>query len=196
MPKIIDHDQRRDEIALAACRAVGRWGFDGLTVARIAREADCTTGMIAHYFDTKQDIILAALNLISERINRRLSERLAETDSDLADILTEALPIDPQRMMESTVWIGFWGQVPVDPDIRAINDLVHVEWTELIRRCVRDSWPETATWTEERLHRTCRAIQLFLNGVAASAITSAEDWPASEQVMQLKDHLARLRRAE
>ncbi|MGH8277414.1 MAG: TetR family transcriptional regulator, partial [Steroidobacteraceae bacterium] len=64
MPKIVDHDQRRDEIALVACRVVATHGFDQATIVRIAREAGYTTGMVAHYFDTKQQIIIAALRLI------------------------------------------------------------------------------------------------------------------------------------
>ena len=73
MPKIVDHEQRRDEIALVACRVVAGYGFDQATIVRIAREAGYTTGMVAHYFDTKQDIIIAALRLILRRIEERLT---------------------------------------------------------------------------------------------------------------------------
>ena len=72
MPKIVDHDKRRDEIALVACRVVAEGGFDQATIVRIAREAGYTTGMVAHYFDTKQDIIIAALRLMLRRIDERL----------------------------------------------------------------------------------------------------------------------------
>src|SRR5437870_2760635 len=68
MPKVVDHAQRRDEIALVACRVVAQHGFDGASMVRIAHEAGYTTGMLAHYFDTKQDIIIAALRLILRRI--------------------------------------------------------------------------------------------------------------------------------
>ena len=73
MPKIVDHAQRRDEIALVACRVVAAHGFDRASMVRIAREAGYTTGMLAHYFDSKQDIIIAALRLILRRIDERLS---------------------------------------------------------------------------------------------------------------------------
>src|SRR5271167_330496 len=63
MPKVVDHAQRRDEIALVACQVVARYGFQQATVARIARAAGYTTGMVAHYFESKQEIILAALPL-------------------------------------------------------------------------------------------------------------------------------------
>jgi len=194
MPKIIDHARRRDEIAFAACKAVARWGFDRLTMARIAREAGSTTGMVAHYFDTKQDIILAALRLISARLDSRLSNRMEDDDADLADILCEALPLDEPRTLETKVWIGFWGQVWSDEKIGAINLIVHEEWTELIRRCVTSGWPEVGTWPEDRRRGVFRSIQIFLNGLTASAVTSPHDWPPEDQVLYLKAHLQRLRR--
>src|SRR5271167_4737327 len=72
MPKVVDHAQRRDEIALVACQVVARYGFQQATVARIARAAGYTTGMVAHYFESKQEIILAALRLMLLRIEQRL----------------------------------------------------------------------------------------------------------------------------
>ena len=85
MPKIVDHEQRRDEIALVACRVVAEHGFDQATIVRIAREAGYTTGMVAHYFDTKQEIVIAALRLIL----RRIEERLTRPDEDVqADLLS------------------------------------------------------------------------------------------------------------
>ena len=63
VPKIVDHAKRRDEIALVACQVVAEHGFERTTVARIAAAAGYTTGMVAHYYESKQDIILAALRL-------------------------------------------------------------------------------------------------------------------------------------
>ena len=39
MPKIVDHEQRRDEIALVACRVVAEHGFDQATIVRIDRKS-------------------------------------------------------------------------------------------------------------------------------------------------------------
>src|SRR6201997_2101830 len=111
MPKIVDHEQRRDEIALVACRVVAEHGFDQATIVRIAREAGYTTGMVAHYFDTKQDIIIAALRLILRRIEERLTRPAGEAPSDLLMLLSEALPIDEHRYIECAFWTAFWGQV-------------------------------------------------------------------------------------
>src|SRR5579872_5455458 len=104
MPKIVDHEQRRDQIALVACRVVAEHGFDQATIVRIAREAGYTTGMVAHYFDTKQDIIIAALRLILRRIEERLTRQAGEARTDLITVLAEALPIDEQRYIECAFW--------------------------------------------------------------------------------------------
>src|SRR6201985_1035659 len=106
MPKIVDHDERRDQIALVACRVVAENGCDQATIVRIAREAGYTTGMVAHYYDTKQEIIIAALRLILRRIEERLTRPAAESESapDLLTVLSEALPIDEQRFIECAFW--------------------------------------------------------------------------------------------
>ncbi|MGH8267668.1 MAG: TetR/AcrR family transcriptional regulator, partial [Steroidobacteraceae bacterium] len=124
MPKIVDHDQRRDEIALVACRVVATHGFDQATIVRIAREAGYTTGMVAHYFDTKQQIIIAALRLILRRIEARLTAAAQDDDAELLALLAEALPIDPPRFTECAFWIAFWGQMSADRRLKRINGWV------------------------------------------------------------------------
>src|ERR1700733_15249204 len=108
MPKIVDHEKRRDEIALVACRVVAQVGFDQATIVRIAREAGYTTGMVTHYFDTKQDIIIAALRLILRRIEERLDPDAGGAPTDLLALLNEALPVDETRYTEGAFWIAFW----------------------------------------------------------------------------------------
>src|ERR1700740_734478 len=98
MPKIVDHAQRRDEIALVACRVVAEHGFDQASMVLIAREAGYTTGMLAHYFDTKQESSIASLRLILRRIEERLLRpAVSGAPPDLLTLLTEALPVDAHR---------------------------------------------------------------------------------------------------
>ena len=93
MPKIVDHAERRVQIAHVACEVVAAHGFDKATIARIAAAAGYTTGMIAHYYDSKQEIILAALRLMLLRIEQRLASRRA-SNGDLLSVLSEALAVD------------------------------------------------------------------------------------------------------
>src|SRR3981081_4837692 len=100
MPNIADPDHPGHQIRLVARRVVAENGFDQATIVRIAREAGYTTGMVAHYFDTKQDIIIAALRLILRRVEERLTRSSAAGQPDLLKLLTEALPLDETRYIE------------------------------------------------------------------------------------------------
>src|SRR2546421_12683627 len=163
MPKIVDHAQRRDEIALVACRVVAQHGFDGASMVRIARAAGYTTGMVAHYFDTKQQIIIAALRLILRRIEERLTRPAANAQADLLTLLAEALPIDEQRYTECAFWTAFWGQVSTDKRLKRINAWVHREYMRLFERCLAQGWPERSEeHTSELQSRSDLVCRLLL----------------------------------
>ncbi len=132
MPKVVDHAQRRDEIALVACQVVAKYGFEQATVARIARAAGYTTGMVAHYFESKQEIILAALRLMLLRIEQRLTRERHSGEANLLEVLSEALALDEQRFTECAFWMAFWGQVSADKKLRRLNIWVHREYQRLV----------------------------------------------------------------
>jgi AcrR family transcriptional regulator len=193
MPKIVDHAQRRDEIALVACKVVATHGFEQATVVRIARAAGYTTGMLAHYFDSKQQIILAALRLIMRRMEQRLTRPDQGREAGLLTVLSEALPIDAQRQQECAFWMAFWGQVSSDRRLKRINAWVHREYMRLYRRCLEQQWPEWAAWPAARRDEVLRSVVICINGLTASVVSSPSDWPAERQVRQLRLHLELLR---
>ncbi|HET7757640.1 MAG TPA: TetR family transcriptional regulator C-terminal domain-containing protein [Steroidobacteraceae bacterium] len=187
MPKIVDHEQRRDQIALVACRVVAGYGFDRATIVRIAREAGYTTGMIAHYFDTKQEIIVAALRLILRRIEERLTAAAeGESTPDLLVLLSEALPLDATRFTECAFWIAFWGQMSADTRLKRINAWMHREYLRLFERCLARAWSEWRRFNAHTREQVLRSVLTFVNGLTASAVANPGDWPPARQVAQLK----------
>jgi TetR/AcrR family transcriptional repressor of bet genes len=193
MPKIVDHAQRRDEIAHVACQVVASYGFEHATVARIARAAGYTTGMVAHYYESKQQIILAALRLILLRIEQRLTRERETHEANLLEVLSEALPIDAQRFSECAFWMAFWGQVSADKKLKRLNIWVHREYLRLFERCFAQHWSEWAAWSRPVRNQVLRSLVTFMNGLTASAVTSPRDWAAATQVEQLRLQLELLR---
>jgi TetR/AcrR family transcriptional repressor of bet genes len=194
MPKIVDHAKRRDEIALVACQVVASHGFEQTTVARIARAAGYTTGMVAHYYESKQDIILAALRLILKRIEERLTRERDAGEANLLSVLSEALPIDAQRFTECAFWLAFWGQVSADPKLKRLNAWVHREYMRLFERCFAEHWPEWRTRSPAVRDQVLRSVVTCMNGLTAGAVTSPRDWPADKQLEHLDLQLKLLRR--
>jgi AcrR family transcriptional regulator len=193
MPKIVDHTVRRDEIAQVACQVVAEYGFERATVARIARAAGYTTGMVAHYFDSKQEIILAALRLMLMRIEQRLTRERCSGEANLVSVLSEALPLDAARFTECAFWMAFWGQVSADPKLKRLNVWVHRAYSRLFARCLKERWPEWSSWPEPVREQVLGSVMTFINGLTASAVTSPRDWPAGRQTDQLRLQLTLLK---
>jgi AcrR family transcriptional regulator len=194
MPKIVDHAQRREDIALVACQVVAEHGFEQTTVARIARAAGYTTGMVAHYYESKQSIILAALRLLLVRIEARLTRERVGDEASLLDVLSEALPVDAQRFTECAFWMAFWGQVSADKQLKKLNVWVHREYMRLYARCFAEYWAEWPELPDDTRDRVLRSVATLMNGLTASAVTSPRDWPGRKQIEHLNFQLDLLRR--
>ena len=60
MPKLIDHDSRREEIAEATWRVIHAQGISGVSIRTVAAEAGISTGSVRHVFPSKTDLLVDA----------------------------------------------------------------------------------------------------------------------------------------
>jgi AcrR family transcriptional regulator len=111
MPKIVDHDARRRDIVHAASRIIGTRGLDGATVREIAREAEWSSGTLAHYFTNREDILISCLEMAHRGVRTRTEERLGGRRGleALRILLLEALPLDEERLLEAKIEVCLWG---------------------------------------------------------------------------------------
>ena len=135
MPKIVDWDARRDEILAATWRVIARDGIARATIRAIAREADCSRGILAHYFDDKADILGSALVLSHRRVVARMEARAAGLTglAALRVIMLEALPLDSERDLEAQIEISFWGRALGNPALRRLQHAEFDRFTDRLR---------------------------------------------------------------
>jgi AcrR family transcriptional regulator len=102
-------------------------------VRAIAKEADCSQGILSHYFDDKQDILASALRLSHHRVWERTEERVGATKgmAALCIVMLEALPLDEERELEACIEVSFWGRMLSDKDLGVLGQ---DEGDELWRR--------------------------------------------------------------
>ena len=136
MPKIVDWDARRDEILSATWRVIARDGLAKATIRAIAREASCSPGILAHYFDDKADILGSALVMSHRRVAARMDAGTAGVSGldALTVVMLEALPLDQRRDLEAQIEISFWGRALGTAELR---DLQHTEFDHLCARLHR-----------------------------------------------------------
>jgi len=136
LPKIVDWDARRDEILSATWRVIARDGLAKATIRAIAREASCSPGILAHYFDDKADILGSALLMSHRRVAARMDAGTAGVSGleALKVVMLKALPLDERRDLEAQIEISFWGRALGTAELR---DLQHTEFDHLCARLHR-----------------------------------------------------------
>jgi len=192
MPRIVDHDSRREEIASAACQVIAQGGIEGLKLTDVGAAAGCTTGAITHYFADKNAVLIAALDHASATLNARLEARLRRAPDDVVGFFSETLPIGRRGRDEIVVWYSFWARALSDPALMRRQRAMHRRWRAQVERCLarmesRGELPAT-TDPAERAEGLCAMI----NGIGLRASLDPREWPAARQVAQLRRYLARL----
>jgi AcrR family transcriptional regulator len=113
MPKDVDHDERRAELLEAVWRVVARDGIERATVRVIAKETGWSTGVLAHYFADKDEILVSALHLMYERIAVRWAAKLEGLSGieALHELVLDNLPLDDERELETKFLMNYWSRV-------------------------------------------------------------------------------------
>ncbi len=135
MPKVVDHELRRSELAQAALRVIGRDGLEAATTRAVAEESGWSTGVLKHYFDGKDHLLHEALREL-ERMNLERFERARRASNGRAAIGAALVGILRGGEDESRVWIAFMSRASVDRATatgmhRAIQVWV-ARWAELV----------------------------------------------------------------
>lgn len=127
MPKVVDHEQRRHEIAEAVWRIVLRDGVDRASVRAVAVESGWSVGSLRHYFQTQDDLLTFAMDLVVERVTQRVAalRPRPEPRESAEAILCEILPLDRTRRAENAVWFAFSARARVDARLRPRWEAVH-----------------------------------------------------------------------
>lgn len=133
MPKVIDGEQRRADIADAVLRLAARDGLPAVSLRSVAAESGLNIGSVRHYFDGQRDLMRFAMRSTIDRVSARLERRRAslrplseltpdEAAAQLTDFLAELLPLDAPRRAEATVLVEFLVAARVDTDL---TELAH-----------------------------------------------------------------------
>jgi len=142
MPKVVDHDVRRSEVVAATWQVIADEGLEAATIRRIAAAAGCTTGRVTHYFDSKDDVLVAALEAVheaaAERMGRHLDAAPRDGEATLRAVLLEALPLDDERRREWGVWLAFWGRASTDARLIREHERRYGSWRALLAALVAD----------------------------------------------------------
>ena len=148
MPKRVDHQERRRQIADALLRAAAARGLHATGMREVAAEAGVSLRLVQYYFGTKEELLLAAMQQLAAQFSDRVLARIqrvkeagspASPRDVIAAILTEGLPADDERRTFTIVYTAYLAlsltdpALAISPLIRNSNAVIDVIATQLHR---------------------------------------------------------------
>jgi AcrR family transcriptional regulator len=132
VPKRVDHEERRRQIADALVRTAAARGLHATGMREVAAEAGVSVRLVQYYFGTKEELLLAAMQQLAAQFSERVLARIQQAKETagassprdvIAAILTEAIPDDDERRTFTLVYTAYLALSLTDPAL-AIRPLV------------------------------------------------------------------------
>ncbi|MFF7332609.1 TetR family transcriptional regulator C-terminal domain-containing protein [Streptomyces sp. NPDC008150] len=103
----------RDDVLAAAMGMIAERGLEKLTMAALGREVGMSSGHLAYYFRSKDELLLRTLEWSEQRLGARRGRLLTRTDTSARERLAEYVELyvpeghgDPHW----TLWLEVWNR--------------------------------------------------------------------------------------
>ena len=133
-------DRRRPEILQATWQLIAERGYHAVRVADIAVVCGTSTGTIHYYFPAKQDVLSEALRYcVDQAFERQHAELQTITGAKkrLLRLIEMQLPKPGGVRSEWLIWIQFWAEAAIRPELQPLHRDFYARWHETVLRIVR-----------------------------------------------------------
>jgi len=144
VPRVVDHEARRRQIAEAVWAVIALRGLEAVSLREVASQAGVSMGMVQHYFRSKDAMLLFACEHIVERADEMAAAMTAGSDDPasprtiIRNVLTLGVPLREEERLATGVWFAFVTRAVIDEELAAL---------------IRRSWSGTHDLMVGQLHR-------------------------------------------
>jgi AcrR family transcriptional regulator len=179
VPKIVDHEARREEIAEALWRVVRQSGIQAASVRTVAAEAGWSAGAVRYYFPDQDGLLSFAMDLVTRRVTQRIEavEPKGSATAIALRYLEEALPLDADRRAEFDVWLAFIAQARSESGaggLREHVDKVHDGLRHLCESLLQSLSTAGALRDDLDLRKEAERLHALIDGLALHAAIQPE----------------------
>ncbi|MDJ0799649.1 MAG: TetR/AcrR family transcriptional regulator [Calothrix sp. MO_167.B12] len=163
---------RRLEVSEAAWRVIVRYGLDRTSMRAIAQELGCTTGVVTHHFRDKQELILFALNQVTQRLQTGMevaTEKMSGVER-LVEMLFAFLPLDNQRRDILKVWVAFLGYAIGRESLMAEHQRCAAQLREVMIQELRELQSAELIRADVEVEIEANALLALVNGVSLDSL--------------------------
>jgi AcrR family transcriptional regulator len=167
----------RQAVLEAASALIAERGYHAVRVSDIARACGTSTGTVHYWFPGKDDVLTEALRYSVQRAFERQSAELGAIDDArerLLHLLEMQLPDEDPVRREWSIWLQFWAEAVVRPELRAAHDELYSRWRDAVRRIVRRGQRQ-GVFREVDADAATRHLTALTDGAAMQAMIGIDD---------------------
>lgn len=195
----MDELPTRDRLVFAAMKLFGDKGYLSTSVQDILREAGANAGSLYHFFPTKQDVLVAVLDMYRQGIEPMLLAPAWEGVDDPIERIFALLGSYRHALEISDCFYGCpIGSIALelhepDPQVRELLSINFTQWVGHVERCLVEAGERLPADLDR--HQTAILVLNVMEGGVMQSRThrSLEAFDAS--VAGLHDYLDRLEQA-
>ena len=197
MPKVVDHEDRRHELAEAAWRAIVKYGLDGTTTRLIAKESGYSAGVLAHYFESKDEILLEALRISHAGLDRRVRQVVEGKEGleALRAFCIEILPVAEQQVRETHLEMSIWSRALVNEELRSVQRAESSRWRRLLEGLIVDA-QRTGELVSTNPRTVAVMLAAFTDGLSIYALLYPDRFRKTQLIDLVDSYLEMLGPAE
>jgi AcrR family transcriptional regulator len=199
VPRVVDHAQRRTELAEAVWRVIRRDGVEHASVREVAREAKLSIGSLRYFFDSQDGLLRFAMEEVMRRVQARIEAggslreaamRRGKTGEVVVELLEQVLPLDDERLAEAQIWLAFTPRALIDPELRAVRRQADEGVRELCRQCLVGLSGFRLMAPQRSLPQETERLWALIDGLTLHLVTGHTARRTARQV--LRAHIAEL----
>ncbi|MFE9258191.1 TetR/AcrR family transcriptional regulator [Streptomyces sp. NPDC006879] len=195
MPKQVDHVGRRRLIAEAVCRLADERGLEGVTLRDVAACAQVSMGAVQRCFRNKEEMLLFALQYVSERIAQRVQARLVRSPAQsagtaLGHAANEISLLGEEHRAEARVWLAFVAQAAVSKTLAGVLRRNYAALQQAFTDLVSQADEAAGCAVPLDPQREARALLALADGLTTHVLIG--HLTSQEAYTVLDTHLARL----
>lgn len=133
MPRRIDRQERKAQLAEAVWRIAEERGIGAVSVRSVAEQAGVVVGSLRHVFPTRAELLAFSAELMVQRATERIRAlpQSGDPQRDALQVLEQLLPLTPDSRTELEVNIALIAEAPAQPELRTIRDDAQRQLEEL-----------------------------------------------------------------
>ncbi|NEP25256.1 MAG: TetR family transcriptional regulator [Moorea sp. SIO3I6] len=190
----MSQQDRRLEVSEAAWRVIVREGLDRTSMRAIAQELGCTTGVVTHHFRDKQELILFALNQVTQRLQKTMqtaTEHARGVDR-LVEMLSAFLPLDTERQDILKVWVAFLGYAIGREALMAEHQQSAAQLREVIIQELKALQSAKLIRANIEPELEANALLALVNGVSLDSLIQAKRLSPDQQQIVIRRYVNEL----